>query len=936
MRAIVSIVSLAFAKAEYDPLPNPASVVVSDNWRVTVLTDGLVRVEKNSAGFFDDRPTFQVVNRKLPTPDFHVSPAAGGSSTQIKTKVLKNSFLGVPSAAAAFALSGTPAQTLTLTLAGSGEDCSLSNGTDWASPTRRSPSYPDGVMAKSPEACCAICSVHLPLFRAPSVACPLYRHGTYLYNPRISPAAEYDWVAYSYAIGKPDPGTCWPLASVSGSHSAPNRVSGQSNRGAGLSIAFTGPAGKAVMWVPGTSDPFNLNGTYPNLDCYSTPMELVMPSSLTQCIADYKGRMQPGLLSTAGWSVVDDAATARFVPAPSQPGGLPLWWSLNRTSEVDLYFMAFPSLDYKSALAQWISVLGRPAMVPRSALGVWWSRYYSYSQATIVDEGLQGYANYSIPLNNLVFDMDWHDEPKQPGCQSWGNYDVNLALFPDLDNFASSLHAHGNVTGSPLKLSFNVHPQTGVDHCDKRYKQFAITVGTNASTNQTVPCDFGNSSFFDTLMSVYWDAEPLHNVDMWWTDYNGCGVAGNNPLLWSNLAVHQHAEYARGVRGQTFSRYGGLGNHRYPHGFSGDTFQHEASLGWQVRTTQTAANALFGFWSHDIGGFHTGQGCPGVADPTNITGSELFLRWIQFGAVAPILRTHCSHCERRIWMFPYFEHMRDAMRLRNALVPYLYTAARRFYDEGLAPVRPLYHEYPADPKVYSNDVVERQYLFGDRILAHPVTTATAVPNGTVHGWTTYLPAGIWSDWEGTGVTIGPATVAREVLIGQIPLFINGGGPVPMNTMASVAWDFPDPLVWVAWPGTGNGTFSLYEDAGDSNAYKGGAYVTTTADSSGGLVANSSGHITSSNFTLIVSGAVVAGPLPAGFPSSRSHVAQLRGIASGGWAIDSVSCNGNTGCPGGWYITGSNNASLAEPEGSLVVGLGSKSSFEENRVEICFK
>ena len=75
------------------------------------------------------------------------------------------------------------------------------------------------------------------------------------------------------------------------------------------------------------------------------------------------------------------------------------------------------------------------------------------------------------------------------------------------------------------------------------------------------------------------------------------------------------------------------GNHRYPHGFSGDTFQHEVALYWEVKTTQTAANVLWGYLSHDIGGFHDGNGAPGDATPSNRTGAELLLRWIQFGAV---------------------------------------------------------------------------------------------------------------------------------------------------------------------------------------------------------------------------------------------------------------------------------------------------------------
>jgi hypothetical protein len=75
---------------------------------------------------------------------------------------------------------------------------------------------------------------------------------------------------------------------------------------------------------------------------------------------------------------------------------------------------------------------------------------------------------------------------------------------------------------------------------------------------------------------------------------------------------------------------------------SGDTFQDVTALAWEVQTSPTAANVLFGYWSHDIGGFHTGDGCPGDSTPSNITGSEVFLRWVQFGAVSPIMRTHCE------------------------------------------------------------------------------------------------------------------------------------------------------------------------------------------------------------------------------------------------------------------------------------------------------
>ena len=80
-------------------------------------------------------------------------------------------------------------------------------------------------------------------------------------------------------------------------------------------------------------------------------------------------------------------------------------------------------MDYRAAMAEWMSILGRPAMLPRSAFGVWWSRYYRYSEETIVSEVLDGYRNHSIPLNALVMDMGERSCPAaqthrgRPGCR---------------------------------------------------------------------------------------------------------------------------------------------------------------------------------------------------------------------------------------------------------------------------------------------------------------------------------------------------------------------------------------------------------------------------------------------------------------------------------------------------------------------------------------
>jgi len=86
--------------------------------------------------------------------------------------------------------------------------------------------------------------------------------------------------------------------------------------------------------------------------------------------------------------------------------------------------------------------------------------------------------------------------------------------------------------------------------------------------------------------------------------------------------------------------------------------------------TLTAANVAFGFWSHDIGGH------------TEAVGAELYTRWVQWGAFSPIFRPHCGKTGddvRRIWLYPVenYEIMRKAIVLRESLVPYIYSNAKR-------------------------------------------------------------------------------------------------------------------------------------------------------------------------------------------------------------------------------------------------------------------
>ena len=675
-----------------------------------------------------------------------------------------------------------------------------------------------------------------------------------------------------------------------------------------------------VEWAPGSRQTSNLNGTYTSLDCYSdSPMD---------CIDQYDHGgvggpgwtfgMQPGLLARDGWTVIDDTATLRV--------GLDGWWS-NKTSDgADLYFVSYGH-DFRCALRDLAIILGPPGVPPRASLGVWWSRYFAYSAASLQAEVVDGFAAARIPLAQLSCDLDWHKLPIAPSCTSWGNNDFNTTLFPDPIGFINSLHAQG------IHLTVNLHPQNGIDPCNERYAAFIAALNWTGPVNGTIACAFDDRRYVDALWSTYFGASPLMELDFFWADYSGCGGTSapyngatqhdvETQQLWSTHVFASEQRRA-GARPFVLSRYGGLGNHRTLVAFSGDTYQHESALSWQTRKTASAANVMVSV-SHDIGGNHfgsrcqpPGQGdgeCAGASDPTNATSSELFLRWVQFGVFTAVFRTHCDHCERRPWAFPlHAAALADAYRLREALVPYLYSAFVRARESGVVPIHPVYFDASADEGAFEHDA---QYMFGDDILVAPITKMSSSSAGDGMPWATYLPAGSrWARW-GVGSPPEPPLVGPTVNVAmyapsQIPVFVRAGAVIALKSpLADVSAPAPGLLIWTCWPTLGagrDGAAAVLEDDGASLAFERGAVAVTLS------------RLASTHKSVTLTIAPTKGSF-AGMPPTRAHGLQLRGVPAA--MPTRVAFDGEplplcaAPCTFGWWRTNATTSPLLAPVGAL--------------------
>ncbi len=396
----------------------------------------------------------------------------------------------------------------------------------------------------------------------------------------------------------------------------------------------------------------------------------------------------------------------------------------------DWYFFGYGH-DYRKALGDYVRVAGRIPLPPRFAFGAWWSRYWAYSDQEI-EEIIRGFHENDVPLDVFVIDMDWHLSYEQLEARGRkGSVGPPTGLerlhagtsccFPIPTSSWPELH------DERFEDELNLHPASGIQPWEEHYPEMARAMGIDPASRQYIPFDLTDKKFATNYMNLILHPLEKQGIDFWWLDWQqepNTKMAGVNPTWWLNY-VHFTDQQREGKRPLLFHRWGGLGNHRYQIGFSGDTVSVWASLAFQPWFTATAANVGYAYWSHDIGGH-----MPGAVDP------ELFTRWVQFGAFSPILRTHTTKnpdSERRIWAYPepYSSVLRSTFQLRYAMQPYIYTEARRTYDTGVAFLRPLYYDWPEDDaEAYTS---KNEYLFGDQMLVAPVVAPGRKGLGTGDG-----------------------------------------------------------------------------------------------------------------------------------------------------------------------------------------------------------
>ena len=551
---------------------------------------------------------------------------------------------------------------------------------------------------------------------------------------------------------------------------------------------------------------------------------------------------------------------------------------------IDYYFMYGGSAD--GVIAQMRHLSGDVPMFPLWTYGFWQSKE-RYKTAAETESIVDKHRELQVPLDGIIQDwqywgsnylwnaMDFLAEDFQKGPQLIKNVHAKHAHFmiSIWASFGPQTQQFRELNEKGLLLPIETWPQSGISHIWPPRMDYPSGVKVY-------------DAFSPEARDIYWKyLKTLYDygTDAWWMDstdpdffnpresdyehqvYGGTWRSQRNAFpLETVRGIYQsqrrdYADSPKRVFIMTRSSFAGQ-QHYGSNMWSGDV-----NSSWDMLRKQVPAGLSFSLtgnpnFNTDIGGFFCGSyNTKGAGSaPQNPQFQELYVRWMQYGLFCPVFRSHGADAPREIWQFgkkgePVYDAIEKMIRLRYRLIPYLYSTAWQVTSNNESYLRPLFSDFASDKKVW--DMTD-EFMFGRSILACPIvdpqyTEEKIIRTDAMTGWdrkevksegvksekldwsetktaTKYLPKGAtWYDfWTGKAYQ-GGKSVTLETTFDRVPMFVRAGSILPlgpeMQYVGEKAWDN---LELRLYPGA-DGTFTLYEDEGDSYNYEKGVYATIT-------------------------------------------------------------------------------------------------------------
>ncbi|AXP80099.1 Alpha-xylosidase [Mariniflexile rhizosphaerae] len=523
-----------------------------------------------------------------------------------------------------------------------------------------------------------------------------------------------------------------------------------------------------------------------------------------------------------------------------------VWWS-EMNKNLNYYFVHGNSMD--DIIKGYRTLTGKSQIMPKWAMGYWQSRERYKTEDEILSN-LKEFRERQIPIDNIVLDWNYWEE------DAWGSHEFDAERFPDPKGMVDSIHAMN------AKMMISVWPK--FYKTTEHFKEFdekgwMYQQAIKDSIRDWVGPGYVGS-FYDAYSAdarklfwkqIYDNLYPI-GVDAWWMDASepnvldctdmdyrkslqGPTALGSSTEFFNTYALmnaeaiyNGQREVAPNKRVFLLTRSGFAGLQRY----STATWSGDIATRWEDMKAQISAGLNFAvsgipYWTMDIGGFCVEDRYVAAQLQYNQNGKEnadykewreLNARWHQFGAFAPLYRSHGQFPFREPWNIapkghPAYESILYYNQLRYRLMPYIYTMAGMTYFEDYTIMRPLVMDFSNDKTVEN---IGDQFMFGPSIMVNPVY------NYEARNRKVYFPK--TSNWFNfyTGEFIkGGQTLTVDAPYEQIPLYIREGAIIPVGPEIQYTDEKPaNHIILYVYQGK-DGSFTLYEDeSGNYNYEKG--------------------------------------------------------------------------------------------------------------------
>ncbi len=528
---------------------------------------------------------------------------------------------------------------------------------------------------------------------------------------------------------------------------------------------------------------------------------------------------------------------------------------------IDYYFLYGGNAD--GVIWQMRELTGRVPMFPLWTYGFWQSKERYKSQDELVAV-VKKYRELQVPLDGII--QDW---------QYWGNnylWNAMDFLNPEFYNpkkmiddvhqqnahiiistwssFGPHTKPYKELNEKGLLFNFKTWPESGSEKWPPNldYPSGVRVYDAYSAEARDIYWKYLNKGIFSLGMDGWWmdSTEPDH-LSFQPSDFDTKTSMGSfrkvrnaYPLMTVGGVYDHQRSVSRDKRVFILTRSAFAGQQR----FGANTWSGDVTASWDALRNQISAGLNFSltgmpYWNSDIGGFFLSKFPKKLNDPEY---RELYVRWLQFGAFCPMMRSHGADAPREIYQFgkkgePAFDAIEKFIRLRYNFLPYIYSTSWDVTAKHSSMMRALMMDFPKDQNALD---IDDQFMFGKSILVSPITKAMYVKPvdqnnlksgleedfSQIKSRELYLPKGAdWYDyWTGEKMAGGQKLV-KESPLNIIPLHVKAGSILPFGPDVQYAteknWDNLEIRVY---PGS-NAAFDLYEDENDNYNYENGAYST---------------------------------------------------------------------------------------------------------------